>query len=106
MRVVSPQPSVSRYRNGHCSVPTRSFPVLVDDVDQTGVNAGGQAQYAERYDEQVLPQAPVELAETRILPVGHQVDAARQDQAQERQAQRSDQRYDRSQVRHSDRDHH
>lgn len=74
----------------------RSFPVLLDDVDDAAIDAGDQAQDAERDDEQVLPQAPVEPAETRVVPVGHQVDAAGQDQAQERQAQRAHQRYDRA----------
>lgn len=75
-----------------------------DDVDHAGVHAGDQAQYAERYDHDVLPQAPVAPAQSRVLPVGHQIDAARQDQAQERQAQRADQRYDRTEAGHGDGD--
>lgn len=66
-----------------------SFPVLMDDVDEAAIDAGDQAQDAERDNKQVLPQAPVEPAETRVVPVRHQVDAAGQDQAQERQAQRA-----------------
>jgi len=80
----------------------RSFPVLLDDVDDAGVDAGDQPEYAERDDEHVLPQAPVESAEARVVPVRDQVDAAGQDQAQERQTQRAHQRYDRAQVGHGD----
>jgi len=57
------------------------FSVLFDDIDNTGVDAGDQAQYAEPDDNQVLQQAPVQPAKTRIVPARHQIDTARQDQA-------------------------
>lgn len=75
-----------------------------DDFHNTSVDAGEQTQESESNDNRVFPQAPVSFAQSWFLPVGHQVDAARQDQTQKRQAQCSDERYDRTQFGYGDRD--
>lgn len=80
------------------------FSGFSDDVHNTGIHAGDQTQEAERNDDRVFPHAPVSSAQSRILPVRHQINAARQDQTQERQAQCSDERYDRAQLGYGDRD--
>lgn len=77
-----------------------------DDVDDTGVDAGDQTQQTEPYDDNVLPQAPVQSTQARFFPTCDQIDAARYDQTQEGQTQCPDQRYHWPQVRYGDRDAH
>lgn len=83
--------------------PGASF--AFQDLLDTDIRAGEEAQHAERNDGDILPQPPVPLAEAVLLfPDGHQFDYRREHEAQRGQTHSPDEGDEWTQI--GDRDRH